>query len=115
MRIINQTIYFLYQKLRQIGIDLTNQNDTRLEVMKREIVKAGGKIEFKIEQYPDGSWTAESINVDGIITGDKTPKNILATIRDAIFTYFGVPPSLCQDEVLKADNEPVILRQKVYV
>ena len=115
MRIINQTIYFLYKTLRQIGINLENQNDVRLEAMRNEIAKAGGKIEFKIEQYPDGSWTAESINVDGIITGDKITKNVSATIRDAVFTYFGVPPYLCQDDVLRADNEPVILRQKVYV
>ncbi len=115
MRIINQTIYFLYKILRQIGINLENQNDVRLEAMRNEIAKAGGKIEFKIEQYPDGSWTAESINVDGIITGDKITKNVSATIRDAVFTYFGVPPYLCQDDVLRADNEPVILRQKVYV
>ena len=115
MRIINQTIYFLYKTLRQVGINLENQNDVRLEAMRNEIAKAGGKIEFKIEQYPDGSWTAESINVDGIITGDKITKNVSATIRDAVFTYFGVPPYLCQDDVLRADNEPVILRQKVYV
>jgi len=49
MRIINQTIYFLYKKLRQIGIDLANQNNTQLEAMKKEIAKAGGKVEFKIE------------------------------------------------------------------
>lgn len=115
MRIINQTIYFLYKKLRQIGIDLVSPNDIRLEAMKKEIAKIGGKIEFKIEQYPDGSWTAESVNVDGIITGDKITKNVSATIRDAVFTYFGVPPYLCQDDVLKADNEPTILKQKVYV
>jgi len=115
MRIINQTIYFLYKKLSQMGINLSDQNDSRLEAMKREIAKAGGKIEFKIEQYPDGSWTAQSINIDGIITGNRTTKNISATIKDAIFTYFGVPPYLCQDDLLKSDNEPTILKQKVYV
>jgi len=107
MRIINKTIHFLYKTLRQVGIGLGSQNDPRLEVMKEEIAKAGGRIEFKIEQYPDGSWTAESINFDGIITGDKITKNISSTIRDAIFTYFGIPSYLCQDNLLKSDNAGV--------
>jgi len=98
-----------------MGVGDLTRNDSRLEAMKKEIVKAGGRVEFKIEQYPDGSWAAESVNIDGIITGGKTTKNISSTIKDAIFTYFGIPPYLCQDEVLKADNEPVILGQKVYV
>ena len=101
--------------MRQLGFGFASQGGVQLETMKKEIAKVGGKIEFKIEQYPDGSWTAESVNIDGIITGDKKTKNVSATIRDAVFTYFGVPSYLCQDEVLKADNEPVILRQKVYV
>lgn len=115
MRIINQTIYFLYKVMRQLGFGDSKQNDLRLEIMKKEIAKAGGKIEFRIEQYPDGSWTAESVNIDGIITGGKITKNVSSTIKDAIFTYFGIPPYLCKDDALKADNEPVILRQKVYV
>ena len=115
MWIINQIIYFLYKVMRQLGVGDLKQNDLRLEAMKKEITKAGGKVEFKIEQYPDGSWAAESVNIDGIITGGKTTKNISPTIKDAVFTYFGIPPYLCIDEVLKADNEPVILGQKVYV
>ncbi len=101
--------------MRQLGVSHPRQNGLQLEAMKKEVAKIGGKIEFKIEQYPDGFWTAESINIDGIITGDKITKNVSATIRDAVFTYFGVPPYLCQDDILKADNEPTILTQKVYV
>ena len=115
MRIVNQTIYFFYKAMRQFGIADLGQNDLRVEAMKKEIAKVGGKIEFKIEQYPDGSWTAESANIDGIITGGRTTKDISGTIKDAVFTYFGIPARLCQDDLLKSDNEPTILRQKVYV
>jgi len=115
MRIINQTIYFIYKTLRQMGLGVVAENDRRIQAMKKEVAKIGGKIEFKIEQYPDGSWTAESVNIDGIITGDKTTKNASTTIKDAVFTYFGIPPHLCSKDIIKADNEPAILSQKVYV
>ena len=81
--------------------------------MKKEIDRLG-KLEFKIEQYPDGSWTAESTNVDGIITGGKITKNIPSSIRDAVFTYFEIPPHLCVNTLLKADNEPVTTKQHMY-
>lgn len=84
----------------QLGVDDLTRNDLRLEAMRKEITKAGGKVEFKIEQYPDGSWAAESVNIDGIITGGKTTKNISPTIKDTVFTYFGIPPYLCIDEAL---------------
>ncbi len=82
--------------------------------MRKKLNELGG-IDFKIEQYPDGSWAAESTNVDGIITGGTYIKNIPESIRDATFTYFGVPPYLCVDNLLKANNEPVVLKQHVYV
>lgn len=115
MRLLNQTIYFVAQTLRQAGFDFGATNDRRLENMREEIQRLGGRIEFKIEQYPDGSWAAESVNVDGIITGGRDAKEISATIKDAIFTYFGIPPWLCRDDLLKSDNEPVTLTQRVYV
>ena len=81
--------------------------------MKREIGKIG-KIEFKTEQYPDGSWTAESTNFDGIITGGTSTQNMSSTIKDAVFTYFEIPSYLCVDTLLRGDNEPVTVRQSVY-
>ena len=72
--------------------------------MKKEISVLGGGIEFKIEQYPDGSWTAESVNVDGIITGGGNIRNSAELLRDAIFTYYRVPPQFCNDASLHADN-----------
>ena len=110
---VNKYIYKFSNLIRKMGIDLHENNDPRVIAMKKEIDKLG-KIEFKIEQYPDGSWTAESTNLDGIITGGTNTQDISATIKDAVFTYFEIPPYLCVDSLLRRDNEPVTMRQNVY-
>lgn len=110
---LNRYIYNLSNLARKIGYNFDEQNDERVVKMKREIDRIG-KIEFKIEQRPDGSWTAESTNFDGIITGGTNRQNISSTIKDAIFTYFEIPPQLCVDTLLRGDNEPVTVRQNVY-
>jgi len=115
MRLLNKTIYLFAKQLRRWGYNFNEGTDQRILDMKKEIQGLGGKIEFKIEQYPDGSWTAESLNLDGVITGGTNTQEITPTIRDAIFTYFGIPPHLCNDAVLRANNEPVTLKQCVYV
>jgi len=106
-------IYNIANLIRKVGFDLNEKNDKRVLEMQKEISKIG-KLEFKIEQYPDGSWVAESVNIDGILTGGKTTKNMSATIKDAVYTYFEIPPYLCVDSLLKGDNEPVTLTQRVY-
>lgn len=83
--------------MRQWGYDFNENADVRVVAMKKEIQRLGGRIEFIIEQYPDGSWTAESKNIDGVITGGTNTKEVTPTIRDAVFTYFGIPPHLCND------------------
>lgn len=91
---LNKYIYNLSNLARKMGYNFDEQNDERVVKMKREIDRIG-KIEFKIEQNPDGSWTAESVNFDGIITGGTNTQNISYTIKDAVFTYFEIPPQLC--------------------
>jgi len=115
MRLLNKKIYLVATQLRHWGYNFNEDTDQRILDMKKEIQRLGGRIEFKIEQYPDGSWTAESVNLDGVITGGKNNREATPTIRDAVFTYFGIPPHLCNDSVLRADNEPVTLKQRVYV
>lgn len=115
MRLLNKTISFAANTLRQLGYDFKEGTDRRVQEMKKEIQRLGGRIEFKVEQYPDGSWTAESVNLDGVITGGTNTKEVIPTIRDAVFTYFGIPPYLCNDTTLHADNEPVTLKQHMYV
>lgn len=114
MRIKNRIIYSVVQALRKWGVRFDEQNDARVQAMRKEIERLNG-IQFSIEQYPDGSWVAESKNIDGIITGSDSIKDLLSFQKDAIFTYFGIPPHLCNDVLLKADNEPVVVSQKVYV
>lgn len=110
---LNRCLYKFSNIARKIGVDFNEKNDKRVIEMKKEINKLG-KIEFEVEQYPDGSWTAESTNVDGIITGGKDTRDIASSLRDATFTYFEIPPHLCVDTLLKSDNEPAIIKQHVY-
>ena len=110
---LNRYIYNLSNLARKMGYNFNEQNDERVIKMKREIDRIG-KIEFKIEQHPDGSWAAESTNFDGIITGGTSTQNISSTIKDAVFTYFEIPPHLCVDTLIHGDNEPVTVRQNVY-
>ena len=114
MRLINTLIYKSANILRQHGVNFNELADARILAMRQEIQRLG-QLEFKIEQYPDGSWTAESVNINGIITGGSNSRDISAAMRDAIFTYFSIPPHLCNGELLKAANEPVTLHQWVYV
>ena len=110
---LNRYIYNLSNLARKIGYNFNEEKDERVVKMKKEIEKIG-KVEFKIEQYPDGSWTAESINFDGIITGGTNAQNRSSLIKDAVFTFFEIPPHLCTDTLLRGDNEPVTIRQSVY-
>lgn len=115
MRFIsNKTIYRSANLLRKWGFKFNELNDPRVILMRNKINELG-KIEFKIEQYPDGSWVAESTNLEGVITGGNDIREVVAMEKDAVFTYFGIPPHLCVDDLLKADNEPVTVMQNVYV
>lgn len=111
---ITKFIYSFSQLLRKLGVDFRETTHPKVREMRAQIVQLGA-IKFKIEFYPDGSWSAESVNIDGIITGSSNVKEMNSFIRDAIFTYFEIPPYLCNDRLLKTDNEPATVTQKVYV
>ncbi|MBU1131864.1 hypothetical protein KKC32_01240 [Patescibacteria group bacterium] len=111
---LNKYICNLSKLAGKIGWNFNEENDSRVIEMKKEIERIG-RIEFNIEQFPDGAWTAESTNVDGIITGGSGNQNISSTIKDAVFTFFEIPPHLCADKLLRGDNEPVTVKQNVYV
>jgi len=102
------------QILRKLGFNLNEQSNPSVVQMQDEIRKIGGAIKFNIEHYPDGSWTAESVNMDGIITGSNDVKETRKVIKDAIFTYYQIPTYLCNDNLLKSDNEAVTVIQAVY-
>ncbi len=110
---MNKIIYQLAQGLRKFGFDFHEANDSRVKAMQTKIQELGS-IEFKIELQPDGSWVAESTNLDGIITGGSKRQNINEMIKDAIFTYFEIPPYLCNDALVKSSSESLTLEQRVY-
>ena len=111
---IRKFIFNTSEVLKKLGININDGKHPAVLEMQRSMIQAGG-ITFKFEFYPDGSWAAESTNFDGIITGGKNSKEINFTLKDAIFTYFGVPPQNCNDKLLIAANEPVFVEQRVLV
>jgi predicted RNase H-like HicB family nuclease len=106
-------MYHLANGLRKIGVDFHESNDVRVQTMQKTIKKLGS-IEFKIELHADGSWVAESVNIDGILTGGTKRKDMNEMIRDAIFTYFEIPPHLCNEKLMHTSEESVMLEQRVY-
>lgn len=115
-RLSNHIIYTGAVFLRRFGVDFHEENDPNVIEMRETIKSLENKsIEFKAEIHPDGSWSAESVNVEGIITGGDDPRDIQSMLKDAIYTYFEIPPQLCRDELLRSDNEPATVQQKVHV
>lgn len=106
-------IYSVHRLLKKMGIGRNPQKDERVIAMQEKLHELGG-VDFKIEIHPDGSWSAESANIDGIITGGSDAKEIDATIKDAVLTYFHISPSVADDTLLRAPNEPVMIRQCVW-
>jgi len=106
-------IFDTSQILRKLGFHFNEAQNPAVIEMQR-ILSELGSIEFRIEFHPDGTWTAESKNIDGIITGGENTQKIKETIKDAIFTYFDVPPYFVNDMLIRADNEPVVVSQRVY-
>jgi predicted RNase H-like HicB family nuclease len=115
-RLQNYYIYLTAATLRKFGLDFNVSGDKNVGYMRRTIaVLDHHAIEFEIEQYPDGSWAAESKNLDGIITGSRDIREAPELLKDAIFTYFEIPPHLCADNLLWSDNEPAMVEQTVHV
>lgn len=109
-------VYSFSNLLRSWGYKFNEDTDLRVQEMKSRIASLeNGAINLKIEQYPDGTWCAESTNLDGLITGGKDLTQAPDIIRDAIFTYFEIPPYLANDKLLRADNEPKRIEQNVHV
>jgi len=86
----------------------------RLTSMEAEIRRLGG-VTFRIEVEDNGKWVAESTNVDGIITGGfQYPEDVSDTITDAIFTYFEIPPALCNNALIRQRGDVARVEERVY-
>lgn len=117
MRLLsNRIIYSAANALRRVGVEFDESSNDSVIAMRQAINELEGRsIEFHIEQYPDGSWHAESRNVEGLMTGSNDPREIPEMLRDAIFTYYEIPPHLCKDTLLSSDNEPATVEQDIRV
>lgn len=115
-RLQNQIIYHFAKALKKLGHNFDPQNHDKVMEMGKAIQALENRgIEFRIETYPDGSWSAESTNIEGIMTGGGNLNEAPALIKDAIFTYFEIPPQLCDESLLRSDNEPITVNQTVHV
>lgn len=115
-RLRNHIIFTVANALRSRGVDLKESKNPQVKEMQSAIASLNDhSIQFLIERYPDGSWSAESTNLDGIMTGSKDLKEAPELIKDAVFTYFEIPPHLCNEALLRSDNEPVTVKQNVRV
>jgi hypothetical protein len=113
----NVAIYRLSQLARKVGYDFNAEKDSRVIQMHKVITDIGGRINFDIEVSDEGDWVAESSSLGStIITGGKnySPKNAREVMKDAIFTYFDIPPHLCEESLLRGAEEPITVKQKVY-
>lgn len=110
---MTKIVYTLAQALRCVGFNFHEENNPRVQAM-RKAVHDIGSIQFEIEVFSDGSWVAQSTNIDGIVTGGTNRNNINETLKDAVFTYFEIPPHLCNDALMRASDEPMKLEQRVY-
>ena len=110
---MNKAIYTVAQLLRRMGVRFHEEQDPRVQSMRQAIDRLGS-IQFSIEVAPDGTWAAESTNIDGIITGGRSLESINEQLKDAVFTYFEIPPHLCSEALVKAQGEAVKFEHRVY-
>lgn len=75
---------------KKLGVDFDPKKSPELMAMKEEITALPDGIQFRITTEPNGDWMAESVNIDGILTGGDARDNVDEMIKDAIFTYYGV-------------------------
>lgn len=113
---MRSVVYEATKVLRSLGFVFDESKSEAVLAFKKELRSLeNSRIEFYIEQYPDGSWTAESTNVDGIATGDIDPRTISGHLKDAVLTYFEIPAIYYDSVNIRSDNEPATVRQKVRV
>ena len=101
--IMTKVIYITAQALRRVGFSFHEDQDARVQKMKATVKQLGG-LQFNIELFSDESWTAESTNMEGIVTGGMDQSKIGSMIKDAVFTYFEIPPYLCNDTLLRGSD-----------
>lgn len=109
-------VYEAAKILRSLGFSFDDSKNETIRAFRKELRSLkNSRIEFYIEQYPDGTWTAESTNVDGIATGGDNPREMSDMLKDAVLTYYEIPALYYDSVTIRSDNEPVTVQQKVHV
>lgn len=109
-------VYEASKILRSLGFVFDESKSKEVREFHKELRSLkNSRIEFYIEQYPDGSWTAESTNVDGIATGGVDPRAVNEYLKDAVLTYYEIPAIYYDTINIRSDNQPVTVQQKVHV
>lgn len=104
------------EAMRKHGYTFNEENQPEVRKMLEDIAALENhSINFNITFHDDGAWVAVATNVDGILTGSRNRSELDALIKDATFTYYGVPPKYCKDSILKHVGEPVTAQQSVHV
>ena len=91
---LTKFLFNVGQLMRQMGFDFKEIHNPAFFDMQKKLHELGG-INFKIEYHPDGSWSAESINIDGIITNIGPKKyignfeNMLSLLVNISFRMLG--------------------------
>lgn len=106
--------YIITRLAKNVGINFDPTKCPELAEMKKEISKLPNGIQFTISHSPNGEWIAESVNIPGILTGGDAKDDIDAMVKDAIFTYYGVPPQYCDTSLLRNASKPITIKQSVY-
>lgn len=102
--------------MRRYGYNFREELRPEVIEMQKEINTLEKKnINFDVKAYPDGSWTAKATNVEGLLTGGRDQSKINDLIKDAIFTYYGVPSQYANDKLLRNTGEPISVEQQVHV
>lgn len=98
---LTKTIYAGAMRLRKWGFDFNETQNPLVQEMQKTIQDLKG-IQFDVTiDKETNEWVAESSNIDGIITsGASYPCDFSENTKDAIFTYFEIPPYLCNDALL---------------
>ena len=100
---LNKLRYNFANTCRKIGIGFDGKNNANVKNMLKTLSRLENQqIKFKIEFDKNGNWSAESINLPGIITGGDVTDNLNELILDAIFTYFDIAPEYSDISIFAA-------------
>ena len=107
--------YKMAKTLKKMGMNFDSKKNEAVKNMQ-EVMNSlpDSSIQFVVSREPNGDWVAESVNLSGILTGGTARDDVNEMIKDAIFTYFEVPAKYCDDTLIRAASEPVVIKQEMF-